>query len=61
MRGGLDAAILIRPTFELPKTVSWQTVRKEPLILLTPADMRVRDRLKTFVGEPFIRYDLTGT
>lgn len=53
----LDAALLVHPLFELPKTCLWQELRQERLILLTPARMRVRDPLDTIAREPFIRYD----
>ncbi len=53
----LDAAILVHPLFELPKTLGWKGLRTERLILLTPADMRVDDPLKTLGAEPYIRYD----
>lgn len=55
--GQLDAAILVHPTFPLDKTCVWQPLREEPLILLTPAEMKVRDVLHTVAREPFIQYD----
>jgi hypothetical protein len=57
MAGELDAAILVHPTFELPKTSSWHSLRREPLVLLTPARMKVASALATIAREPFIRYD----
>ncbi len=57
LRGELDAAILVHPTYTLPKTVVWHTLREEPLVLVTPTTMRVRDVLATIASEPFIRYD----
>jgi DNA-binding transcriptional LysR family regulator len=57
LRGELDAAILVHPAYELPKTVMWHTLREEPLVLVTPTTMRVRDALATIASEPFIRYD----
>jgi DNA-binding transcriptional LysR family regulator len=57
LRGELDAAVLVHPAYELPKTVAWHTLREEPLVLVTPAAMRVRDVLATIASEPFIRYD----
>ena len=53
----LDAAILVHPLFELPKTLGWKRLRTERLILLTPAGMVVRDPLATLASEPYIRYD----
>jgi DNA-binding transcriptional LysR family regulator len=57
LRGELDAAILVHPAYDLPKTVAWHSLREEPLVLVTPASMRVRDVLATIASEPFIRYD----
>ncbi len=57
MRGELDAAILVQPSFDFPKTVSWRALRKEPLVLVTPAAMKVKSVLATIAAEPFIRYD----
>jgi DNA-binding transcriptional LysR family regulator len=37
MAGELDAAVLVHPMFDLPKTSSWHSLRREPLVLLTPA------------------------
>ncbi|WP_116328275.1 LysR family transcriptional regulator [Cupriavidus taiwanensis] len=55
--GELDAAILVHPTYDLPKTCAWRQLREEPLILLTRSDMKVTDALHTAAHEPFIRYD----
>ena len=55
--GSLDAAILVHPAFELPKTCGWTPIRDEPLILLTPARMRVTEPLLTIARHPFIQYD----
>lgn len=40
VRGMLDAAILVQPAFDLSKTVLWRALRKEPLVLVTPAVRR---------------------
>lgn len=57
MSGELDAAMLVHPAFDLPKTCAWRLLREEPLILLTPSRMSVQDALATAAHEPFIRYD----
>ena len=57
MEGELDAAVLVQPPFELPKSVAWHTLRQEHLVLVAPASMRVRDPLRTLASEPYIRYD----
>ena len=55
--GHLDAAVLVRPLFDLPKSCDWYTFREEPLVLLTPASMQVTDVHATLQTEPFLRYD----
>jgi DNA-binding transcriptional LysR family regulator len=55
--GDLDAAIVARPPFNLPKSCDWHTFREEPLVLLTPAAMKVTDPHVTLQTEPFLRYD----
>lgn len=55
--GDLDAALLIRPPFPIPKTLGWQTLREEPLLLLTPETLEVDDIDAAICGQPFIRYD----
>lgn len=53
----LDAAILAHPGFDLPKTCAWQSLRREPLVLLTPAAMRVANVFETIAREPYIRHN----
>lgn len=53
----LDAAILVHPGFDLPKTCGWQPLRTEPLILLTPSTLQVTDVFETVRREPFILHD----
>lgn len=55
--GRIDAALLVRPPFDLPKTRVWAAVRREPLVLLVPAGMAGGDPLALLESEPFIRYD----
>lgn len=57
LSGALDAAILVHPAFELPKTCTWHLIREEPLILLTPSRLRGNDPLLVAAREPFIQYD----
>lgn len=57
--GALDAAILVHPIFDLPKTCAWQNLRQEPLVLLTPSSLKVSNVFETIASEPFIRYDHT--
>jgi DNA-binding transcriptional LysR family regulator len=55
--GDLDAAIIARPPFAIPKSCDWKVLREEPLIVLAPAATRVRDPHALLATEPFIRYD----
>lgn len=55
--GELDAAIIVHPTFDLPKTCAWRALREEALILLAPSALSVKDPLATVAEQPFIRYD----
>ncbi len=57
MSGQLDAAIVVHPTFALHKTCAWEPLREEPLIMLTPSEMKVQDVFITAAREPFILYD----
>jgi DNA-binding transcriptional LysR family regulator len=57
IEGELDAAMLVRAPFDLPKSAAWHTLRQEALVLVTSAGLRVRDPLRTLANEPYIRYD----
>jgi DNA-binding transcriptional LysR family regulator len=57
LSGELDGALLVHPLFALPKTCDWRDLRHEPLVLVTPAGMKVRDPLAVIAREPYIRYD----
>lgn len=57
LAGELDAALQVHPLFELPKSCLWQELRREKLVLVTPARMRVADPLATIAREPYILYD----
>ena len=57
LAGELDGALLVHPLFALPKSCVWRDLRREPLVLVTPADMAVRDPLTVIAREPYIRYD----
>lgn len=55
--GRLDAAVMVRPQFELPKGLSIRTLHSEPLIVLAPASASGADPIGLLRTEPFIRYD----
>ncbi|QTD94919.1 LysR family transcriptional regulator [Burkholderia anthina] len=57
LAGNLDAALIIRPPFPIPKASRWQTLRLEPLLLLASENMDVSDPHAVIRSNPFIRYD----
>jgi len=59
LSGELDAAMIVKPPFPIPKACDWRVLRKEPLIVLTPASASIRDPHVTLNSEPLIRLDRT--
>ncbi|MBB2777410.1 UNVERIFIED_ORG: DNA-binding transcriptional LysR family regulator [Comamonas terrigena] len=57
MHGELDAALCLKPTFELPKSVLWHPLRHEPLVVLAPAASAHLGPLELLRTQPLIRYD----
>lgn len=57
--GDLDAAIVLEAPFALPKSLQWELLREEPLVLLAPARLARRDPHALLASEPLIRYDRT--
>ena len=57
VRGELDAAICLHPPFVMPKTLSWEQLCEEPLVVMTPARWGHRDAHALLRDEPFIRYN----
>ena len=55
--GELDAAVCLHPAFALPKTLSWEQLFDEPLVVIAPARWGERDPRALLREEPFIRYD----
>lgn len=55
--GALDAALIIQPQFPLSKALGWKTLRHEPLVLLAPETLEIRDLHAAIRDQPFIRYD----
>lgn len=53
----IDAAVLVRPPFDIAKTYEWRALRREPFRLICPAEMAVEDVFHTIRTQPFIRYD----
>jgi DNA-binding transcriptional LysR family regulator len=53
----IDAAILVKPPFSIPKTLEWELLRAERLVLVAPADCRGENPHQLLKTRPFIRYD----
>lgn len=53
----LDAALLIHPHFDLSKSLGWQTLREEKLLLVAPQGTDLSDPHAAIMRYPFIRYD----
>ncbi|WP_432238996.1 LysR substrate-binding domain-containing protein [Herbaspirillum robiniae] len=56
LAGEIDAAILVRPPFELPRTLHARLLRQEELILLARRRLR-GDAAALLQAQPYIRYD----
>lgn len=56
----LDAAIIARPPFAIPKSHDWRLLREEPLIVLTRAPAPARKPHAILASEPFIRLSRSG-
>ena len=56
-RGELDVAVCLHPPYVLPKTLDWEMLREEPLVVLAPLRWAKRDPLELLRNEPLIRYD----
>lgn len=57
LEGDLDAALIVRPPFALPKTLVWTSLRQEPLVLVVPQVLAGKTADKLLNEQPFIRYD----
>jgi DNA-binding transcriptional LysR family regulator len=53
----LDAALIVAPSFAVPKSLTWRTLRKERLIVLAPRALANTDPLTLLRETPLIRYD----
>lgn len=53
----IDAAILVKPPFQVPKTLHWEPIRSEPFVLFAPPDAGDRTVDDLLRERPFIRYD----
>lgn len=53
----LDLALIVRPAFSVAKDVEMRTIRREPLMLVTPPDCSATSLEEAFARWPLIRYD----
>lgn len=53
----LDAALIVRPDFAIPKSTGWLALRQEPLVLITSASTSEGAPHDLLRRLPFIRYD----
>lgn len=51
----LDAAIISRPPFAIPKAYEWEALWEEELVLVAPVSKRNQDPHLLLASEPFIR------
>ncbi|MCZ2496477.1 LysR family transcriptional regulator [Xylophilus sp. Kf1] len=56
-RDQLDVALLVIPPFELPKSLSWKSVRREPLVVLAHRRHADIDPITLLSTRPLVRYD----
>lgn len=57
LRNELDVAVCLHPPFALPKTMCWEQLCEEPLVVMAPQRLATRDALALLRDEPFIRYN----
>jgi len=55
--GDLDAAIIVKPGFPIPKVLDWVNLRKEPLIVIASTSTTQDDPHALLMSHPFISYD----
>lgn len=55
----LDAAVCLHPGFALPKSMAWEQLRQEPLVVLAPKALARRKALDLLRTQPLLRYDRT--
>ncbi|WP_170403419.1 LysR family transcriptional regulator [Ruegeria arenilitoris] len=55
--GDLDAAVIVRPHFAIPKSLNWLTIREEFMLLIAAHGIDITDPNAAIMSHPFIRYD----
>lgn len=54
--GQLDAALVIEPSFALPKNCEMLTLQEEPLVMIAPSSYEGGEAHDVLLNAPFIRY-----
>ena len=55
--GDIDAALVSEPPFKLADNLSWATICREPLVLITPPTSEPQNEHEFLKNTPFIRFD----
>ncbi|MEO3431984.1 LysR family transcriptional regulator [Inquilinus sp. CAU 1745] len=55
--GDLDLAMIIRPAFETPQGLGWETLVREPFVLAAPRSWECGDWRTSLNDRPFLRYN----
>ncbi len=55
--GELDAAVIVEPQVEMPKTCDWTVWREEAFVVLAPRSLKETGAHRLLETQPFIRYD----
>lgn len=58
--GEIDAAIIIRPTFGLPRELGWHGLERQPFRLAVQSTVKGKDWRRLLSQHPFVRYDRTS-
>ncbi|CAN7411238.1 LysR family transcriptional regulator [Acidovorax sp. LjRoot129] len=58
--GKIDAAVIIRPPFGMLPDLTWQSLIREPFVLLVAADVKGTDWRALVQDQPFLRYERTS-
>ncbi|ARC38938.1 LysR family transcriptional regulator (plasmid) [Paracoccus yeei] len=53
----IDAALMFRPPFEVPKSLDWRVLRYEPYVVIAAPNLQPQDAHGLLRSQPFIRYD----
>lgn len=56
----IDLAMIIKPNFEIPDEFSYYTLKKEPILLITPINIQENHPVEILKSNPFIRYDYSS-